>query len=60
MLNFIENTPSPPLPSRGRVPAGALDHIAPQPQIGTSPLEGEVGRGVSNHTKAVGKRTENI
>jgi len=38
-------TPSPTLPARGRVSAGVESTIEPNPQSGTSPLAGEVGRG---------------
>jgi cobaltochelatase CobN len=40
------NSPSPTLPARGRVPDRAGGTIAPQTQDDTSPLAGEVGRGV--------------
>jgi very-short-patch-repair endonuclease len=41
------STPSPTLPTRGRVQAGVLDESVPQAPPGTSPLVGEAGRGVA-------------
>src|SRR5688500_5091457 len=40
-------TPSPTLPTRGRVSAGSVGTIQPPSLTGTSPLVGEVGRGVA-------------
>src|SRR6185437_5212167 len=37
--------PSPTLPARGRVSAGAWGTVEPKSPRGTSPLAGEVGRG---------------
>ena len=39
-------TPSPTLPARGRVLIEAVALSFPQTRNGTSPLAGEVGRGV--------------
>lgn len=38
-------TPSQTLPAKGRVSAGSLGGMVPNPPILTSPLAGEVGRG---------------
>src|SRR5262245_37034758 len=41
-------TPSPTLPTRGRVLAGVYGAIPPRARSSTSPLVGEVGRGVKS------------
>jgi hypothetical protein len=47
MAEWMGLTPSPTLPARGRVLVSACGTIGPQPPPGTSPLAGEVGRGVA-------------
>jgi hypothetical protein len=48
--------PSPPLPARGRVPAGEWGKTTTQALNGTSPLAGEVGRGEPHEPMYEGER----
>jgi urease accessory protein len=47
-------TPSPTLPTKGRVSVRGLDGMEPHPQIGTSPLVGEDGREGAAHNDVAG------
>ncbi|SFC26430.1 hypothetical protein SAMN04488059_103194 [Devosia psychrophila] len=44
-LHSAQTPPSPALPSRGRVRIGDFEQIVAETLNGTSPLEGEAGRG---------------
>ena len=47
MASFLRVTPSPTLPTRGRVWFGTCGTDVPKTPADTSPLAGEDGRGVS-------------
>ena len=46
---YVCGTPLPASPTRGEVPAGGFGTIQPHARLFTSPLVGEVGRGVPTH-----------